>query len=159
MDLHKPDTHGNVVSQNYRIITDRSFEARLKMFDPNLKLMFDHTTERWVVLEWALNGRGWNVVLKCEDSEGKPKPLGDWIFNTLWVYRHNHLEKKKMGATKWLDVLAAKAKADRQLEADKASEDSKAEIRENINQWRKAANELEGRPANDAVAGYSKRGG
>lgn len=150
------DTYGREVKEAYRVLTDVSFERRLYAFDPRLKLMFDQVSERWTILEKAYDNSGWNCILKAENKDGSPKPLGDWVFNSLYVKRHNYDVKARIGCDRWLDALKYEAEIQRKKEASNISDDNQAMLRDDVLQWRKAAKELQGFSASDAKAGYRK---
>lgn len=149
------DTLGRPVVQN-TMICDPSFERRLKDFDPRLKLMFDQATQRWVILEWAYDNSGWNIILKAEDKEGYPKPLGEWVFNKLFAYRQAYELKRSLGPDKWLTKLAQEAEDQRNEEEDKNAKEREYKILDDINEWRRGAREFDNRPASDVTAGYQK---
>lgn len=137
------------------ILTDPSFERRLKAFDPNLKLLFDQNRRRWRILEWAPDGSGWNLLMSAEDDEGNPKPLGEWIFNKLFVWRHNAELRNKNPNQFFTDLQSI---ADRQkMEAEtKASINHQHRLLDDINDWRRVSRELKGMPKSDVTAGYRK---
>lgn len=154
-ELSSIDTYGQKITENYSVIlTELLFERRLRNFDPNLRLMFDQVKKRWVILEWAYDNSGWNCILIAQDKEGNPKPLGDWVFNQLFVKRHNYEVKRSMGVDAYIKHLEEKAKIQKQQIAENASDDNQAMIRDNITQWRKAAKELDNGAPADAKAGY-----
>ena len=151
------NTHGEDVSTTYStILADPFFEKRLATFDPHLKLMFDQVRHCWCVLEWALDDSGWNIVLVCKDRDGNPKAPGDWVFDRLWIMRNNCEEKKRMGATNWLNSLKAKAEENTAREKAAVSDDHQAMLREDVLQWRKVRREMKNEPVSDATAGYPK---
>jgi len=150
------DTMGQRVDEIYTIMTDPTFERRLKAFDPRLKLMFDQASKRWVILEWAYDNSGWNIILKCEDSEGKPKPLGDWVFNKLYAYRQNWITMAEGGVDNWLNSLSSQADEYKRKKDEEASSKHIDMILDEINEWRRAARELDGLPKSDVTAGYPK---
>lgn len=150
------DTYGRPINGTYQVISDPSFERRLHAFDPRLKLMFDQVSKRWVILEQAYDNSGWNVILKAENKDGTERPLGEWVFNSLYVKRHNWEHAAKVGAAKWIDDLKYQLEKKREKEREKFSDDHKAMLRDDVLQWRKAAKELQGLPVSDARAGYRK---
>jgi hypothetical protein len=150
------DTYGQQVDQVYAIITDPTFERRLKLFDPRLKLMFDQKDRRWVILEWAYDNSGWNVILKAEDKEGNPMPLGDWVFNKLFVFRQQYLDKREKGVAKWLGDLKDECDTYKAEQARKSSDNRQHKILDDINDWRRGARELDNLPKSDVTAGYPK---
>lgn len=151
------DTYGRKTDEFYSIITDPTFEKRLQAFDPRLKLMFDQQSKRWVVLEWAYDDSGWNIILKCEDREGNPKPLGEWVFNKLFVFRKQWEAKMEKGPDKWLDDMVAECTEIQKEQERKASEKHQDMILDDITEWRKAAREFDGGCANDVTAGYQHK--
>lgn len=148
------DTYGRKTDEIYTVIADPTFERRLKEFDSNLKLMFDQESKRWVILEWAYDNSGWNIILKCEDKEGNPKPLGDWVFNKLFVFRQAWIAKMDKGPDKWLDDLVAECKDIKQEQEQKSAVARQDAILDDITEWKKAAREFDGGCANDVTAGY-----
>ncbi len=138
------------------LLTDPTFEKRLKNFDPRLKLIFDQLKKRWVIVEWALDNSGWNVILTAQHEDGTPKPLGEWVFNCLWVYRQRHEKKQNMGLDNWLHSMRDEADAQRTAIEESVSDDHKAMLREDVTQWRKVSKELDNMPPSDATAGYPK---
>lgn len=148
------DNNGQPIT---RLLTDPAFEARLKTFDPNLELVFDQTRERWMVLEKALDGSGtYNIIIIAEDKDKQPKPLGEWVFNTLYVYRQRYDEKVRVGVDNWLNGLADEAKRQKAEMEEKASQDNVDRIKDDITSWRKASKEIQGLPVSDVTAGYRK---
>lgn len=160
----KQDFLGNKFGETYSLIlTDPTFEKRLKMFHQStgghpddIKLMYDQSRKRWCVLEWAPDNSGWNLLLVCEDKITKePRPVGDWIFNQLFVWRHNFLEKQKDSASYW-DNLDYQAKQQR-LAIDSAwSREHRGILADERNEWRKAWREINSLPVADVTAGYPK---
>lgn len=154
-NLH--DRAGNLIGKTYSLILqDPFFEKKLKNFDPNLKLSFDQLQRKWVILEAAPDGSGWNIIITCEDEHGNAKAPGEWILNRLFVYRHRYEEKKKMGIDQWFKRLKADLDANIQKEEDKISDESQARLRDDVVSWKKAAKELDNLPPSDATAGYRK---
>jgi len=151
------DTFGQEIEQTYSVIlTDPNFERRLKAFDPRLKLMFDQGSKRWIVLEWAYDNSGWNRILVAEDKEGNPKPLGEWVFNRLFVYRQRYEAKRDIGVDQWFKNLVYEADKEKEKKSENWSDNHQAMLREDITQWRKASKELKNEPIADATAGYPK---
>lgn len=151
------DTYGQRTDDIYTIISDPTFERRLRDFDPRLKLMFDQKEKRWVILEWAYDNSGWNVILKAEDNNGNPRPLGEWVFNKLFVFRQQWLAKADMGVDRWMDSLKQQSEDYKAEKAKKLSETQQDKIKDDINDWRKGARELDNRPTSDVTAGYPKQ--
>ncbi len=151
------DTFGNNVKERYSLIlTEPYFEQRLKAFDPNLRLCFDQVKKRWTILERAYDGSGFKSLIVAEDDQGNPKPLGEWVFNKLFVWRKRWEAKAAMGADDWFQDLVAQA-ISQQAEIDARSSDNhQAMLRDDVTQWRKCSKELQGLPASDATAGYRK---
>lgn len=137
------------------ILTDPTFESRLKAFYPYLKLSFDQFRRRWCVLEWSPANQDWNVLIVAEEEDGSPKPLGEWVFNRLFVYRLNY-ERRLHNPNQYLDDLLYEA--DKQAEAieAKTSADHMAQLSDERNEWRKAYRELNNLPTSDVTAGYRK---
>lgn len=137
------------------ILTEPDFERRLQSFDPNLKLMFDQVSKKWRVLEWAPDNSGWNIILTAEDANGNPKPLGDWVFTRLYVYRHNY-EIRHNNPSQFFDDLIYEADRQENEIETKSSIDHMYQLLDERNEWRRAARELSGRPTSDVTAGYPK---
>lgn len=152
----KQDRLGQKFGKEYStILADPYFEARLKSFDPNLKLMFDQHKKKWIVLEWALDNSGWNLILTCEDKEGNPKPVGDWILNKLYVQRHN-AEERRRNPQQYFDDLMYKAEYEKNKIEESAHSEQRAKLIDDIISWRKVDNQLNNRPVSDVTAGYPK---
>ncbi|OQA61432.1 MAG: hypothetical protein BWY41_00112 [Candidatus Atribacteria bacterium ADurb.Bin276] len=151
------DRAGNLIGETYSLILqDPFFENKLRNFDPNLRLTFDQIQKKWVVLEAAPDGSGWNVILACEDEDGNPKAPGEWVLNRLYVYRQRYEAKREMGIDEWFKRLKSDLDAYVEKKEQQISDDHQAMLREDVVQWRKAAKELEGLPVSDATAGYRK---
>lgn len=150
------DTYGQRIDQAYLVITDPFFERRLKAFDPALKLSFDQMSKRWVILEKAPDGSGFNCIIKAEYPDKTERPLGEWVFEKLHKYRQIYELKVKMGASQWLDDLKRQALENRQKEEEKISLEHQALIRDDLISWRKASRELQNMPTSDITAGYRK---
>jgi len=118
--------------------------------------MFDQKDRRWVILEWAYDNSGWNVILKAEDKEGNPMPLGDWVFNKLFVFRQQYLDKREKGVAKWLGDLKDECDTYKAEQARKSSDNRQHKILDDINDWRRGARELDNLPKSDVTAGYPK---
>lgn len=138
------------------VLDDPTFESRLKMFDSNLSLVFDQFRQRWMILEKAYDGSGYNVIIVAEDENGNPKRLGEWVFNRLWVYRKRYEAKRDIGVDRWFDQLLYEAEAQRMEMDKKATEEGQYRLIDDITRWKKAARELDNFPASDVTAGYPK---
>ncbi len=138
------------------ILTDPTFEARLKRFDPNLKLMFDQNKKRWTVLEKAYDGSGFNILIISEDANKNPLPLGEWVFRTLYAWKKEYERKRDMGVDKWLVNLRYKAFNQKEEIEKQSSQDNIDLIKDDIIQWKKASKAIQGLPVADATAGYRK---
>ena len=151
------DRAGNRIGERYStILSDPTLEKRLKNFDPNLKLTFDQTQKKWVVLEWACDNSGWNIILTCEHSDGRPKAPGEWMMNRLWVYRQRYIQKKNMGIDAWFEKMRLDAAAHVREEEERFSIENQARMRDDVISWKKGARELDNLPISDATAGYRK---
>jgi len=156
MQAGEKDVLGNQAGPQYSVIlTDLNFENRLKMFDPNLCLRFHRLWKCWVVLERALDNTGYNVLIKCQDNEGNPKALGDWVFNRLFVMRHNNEEKMRNFDT-WMRSVDNEIEYIERKKDEKISEDVSLQILDDINLWRRVNREMNGLPLSDVTAGYRK---
>lgn len=150
------EINGGVTKENYtRILTDPSFGRRLKAFDKNLELFFDNGKKKWVVMEAVSNGT-WNLIVTCEHEDGTPKPVGDWIFNRLFVFRARQEAKQQVGVDTWLKQMRAQVELQDEMEQQKLSDNHQAHLREDVIQWRKGSYEMKGKPKSDAIAGYRK---
>lgn len=88
-----------------------TFQRKLQLFDPDLLITW-HRPPHWPKHRygvWKIErcirhfGRGFEItgrplhdhtcervyILMCQDEDGTPKPLGDWIFEKLREMRHN----------------------------------------------------------------------
>lgn len=148
------DTHGRRLNDGYKVLMDPTFEKRLKGFDPNLILLFDQTKQRWVVLEKALDSGCHNIIIVAEDESGNPKPLGDWVFNQLFVYRAKFEEKHRMGADQWIAHLKYQADYENAKSLAKASQTAREMIVDDINVWRRGIAELNNEPTSDIGVHY-----
>lgn len=137
------------------ILTEPDFERRLKNWDPNLKLMFDQHSKRWCILEWSSDNSGWNLLMKAEDEEGNPTPLGDWVFNKLYVWRDRWLYKMH-NPDQFLDDMIYKAQCEQESISNNISDNNKHLLLHDRNDWRRAARELKNFPTSDVTAGYPK---
>lgn len=151
--MRDTDTYGRPIAQAYRIL-DHAFEQRLKAFDPELRLMFDQGKKRWVILQ--PKGSFWDVLIVAEDKDGNELPLGEWVFNKLFVYRHNAEVKHSMSPDRYLDHLIYQARQNFDAELKNISDDNQALLREDRNVWRRGARELDNLPTSDVTAGYRK---
>lgn len=153
------DTYGNPACRVYnfgKILLDTSFERRLKSFDPNLKLVFDNTRQRWTILEWALDNSGWNIIMRGEDDDGNEKPLGEWMLNKLYVWRHNNTTQRDVGIEQWVKD------SDYEMEKQKTailaghSREFRGRIVDDINDFRRGYKSMMNEPTSDVTAGYAK---
>ncbi len=150
------DVAGKHLGETYSLILqDSTFEKRLHRFDPNLKLMFDQQKRKWCILQKGEDGRHWNLLLTAEDNEGNPKPLGEWIFNKLFVWRHNH-EVKMRNPDQWCRDMQWKAEWEESVIETKMSLNHQDMLKDDIISWRKANRELKNQPSSDVTAGYPK---
>lgn len=152
----RQDILGNKFGERYSLIlTDPAFERKLHAYDPNLKLMFDQFTKRWVILVWREDNSGWQILMKCEDDFGNPMPVGDHIFNHLnWMRKR--WEEAHPDGDRFYEKLLSQADENREKLERKISEENQYKIRHDINQWRKGFLELQNLPKSDAIAGYPK---
>ena len=150
------DCLGNKFGDKYSlIITDPTFERRLKMYDPDLKLMFDQFTKRWVILAWREDNTGWQIILRCEDDFGNPMPLGEHVFFQLNWLRENNDQKLK-NPDRWYDGLLAEGDAYAKKQDDLMAKENQYRIITDYAQWDKGFRELRNEPVSDAIAGYPK---
>lgn len=152
------DALGGRPDKDYDLqIVDPNFVNRLKMFDENLKLVFDKRIDKFRILEWAPDGSGWNILLTLEDSEGNPKPMGEWVFNILYVWRKRWEMKMEMGTERFFDQMSYDA--DNLFEKEKAKVDDLSDeiMKEESLTFDKASREINNLPTSDATAGYAKK--
>lgn len=151
------DALGGHFGRDYSLIlTDPTFESRLKSFDPNLKLMFDQRIKKWRILELAPDNSGWNIILTCENPETKEAVgLGDWVFMTLRAYQESYELRRKNPNNFFNGLISEAAAQAAQIEA-KGSEEHKYKLLDERNEWRRAARELRNLPKSDVTAGYPK---
>lgn len=156
MEVNKnEDRLGGKFGETYSLIlTDPTFETRLKQFDPALKLMFDQIKKRWVVLEWAPDNSGWNIILKAEEN-GQPRALGEWVFKELHEMRRKYDEKHGNPDQFWRDLIW-KADWQKDMIDTKVSIDHQHLLSEERNEWRRAWRELNNLPTSDVTAGYPR---
>ena len=152
------DTFGHKISESYtRVLVDPFFERRLKLFDPNLCLMFHRFRERWMVLEKSPAGVGYNIIIVAEHPDTKhPRPLGDWVFEKLYKYRQMHDLKMKRGVNNWFKDLESQAFSQKNEIEQKISSDHQDMIKDDLLQWKKISKEYQNLPVSDAKAGYPK---
>jgi hypothetical protein len=147
------DALGNQWGKDYSLLlTDPHLENELKLFDPNLKLMFNQIEKQWVILEWALDHSGWNVIHRCPKNESPNWPA---IKNRLFVMRSN-AELRNKNPMEYFENLNRRAEAQKESMLESAADNDRAHLREDVVQWRKANREMRNQPASDAVAGYPK---
>lgn len=149
------DQTGKELHKDYSIIIDPSFERRLKMFDPELKLVFDQVTRKWVIMLWSGNRYNWYKLMTLEDNEGNPKPPGDWVLNKLYVWRQRALQRQK-NPDKFLDDLLYQQEQMKKEMQRSVSEETQYQLKHDVNKWRKAMREMDNRPISDVTAGYAK---
>lgn len=144
---------GNELGKVYSTtILNPEFERRLKLFDPNLKLMFDQITKKWVILEYALDGSGWNILMKNLEAED----LNDKIINQLFVLANN-AEERNRNPNQYFDDIMYAADKQREMIEKNLSDDHKHLVGgEQRNEWRKLARNLNNLPTADVTAGYPK---
>ena len=154
--MKNEDQLGRKFGETYSLIlTDPTFESRLRSFDPNLKLMFDQIRKKWVILEWALDNSGWNILLTAEDDKKQPKALGEWVFNKLYVWRHN-AELRNKDPHQFFKDAKWNAEWDESKIETQSSIDHQNILKDERHEWRKANRELKNQPVSDATAGYPK---
>lgn len=154
--MQNADGLGQKFGETYSLIlTDPTFERRLKQFDPNLKLMFDQNRKRWCILEWAPDQSGWNLLITAQDDKGEAKPLGEWVFNKLYVWRHNY-ELRAKNPNQFFDDLMWKADWQKNTIETQISLDHQHLLSQERNEWRKAWKEINNLPKSDVTAGYPK---
>lgn len=152
----KRDNLGGEIGRDYStILTDPTFEKRLQSFDKNLKLMFDQRNKRWRILEWAPDGSGWNLLMTAEDDEGNAKPLGEWVFNKLYVWRHN-AEQRNKDPQKFYTQLLTMGDEQRNQIQRQSSLNHQYKLIDERNEWRRAWREWKNLPKSDVTAGFPK---
>lgn len=150
------DRLGNKIGETYStMLVDPYFEKKLKSFLPSLKLMFDQVKKKWVILEWAPDNSGWNIIYTFQDDFGNPMPLGDYVFDHLRdMMNQNEIKLKNPDA--YFDNLIYKSEKQKEEIQRKSSEEHKKKLLEDINEWRKSSRELKNQPKSDVTAGYRK---
>lgn len=150
------DRFGNEFGKEYTtILTDPAFEMKLKQFDPNLRLFFNKEVKRWVILEWALDCSGWNVIFIFEDDYKHPMPVGDWVFMHLREMRNTNERLRKNPKQFFLDTYNL---SDRQFDQEdrRIDDETRHLLREHRNEFRKGWRALNKMPLADVTAGYRK---
>ena len=158
MKEFKEDVLGNKLGKDYSmILTDPTFERRLKAFDPNLKLLFDQNKKKWTILEYERDNTGkWRILLRSEDDvTKKPIPVGDWIFERLLEFR-NMYEHNAINSDQHFRDLTYKADMQMVELETKSSINHMHQLLDDRNEWRRAARELKNFPKSDVTAGYPK---
>lgn len=161
MQLGESDIRGNVMGKDYcLILTDLDFENRLKRFDPSLYLRFNKLSKMWMVLERCPDGTGYNVLIECKHDDGTPKPLGEWVFNRLFVMRHNYEfkrseEEKNSGA--WFNHYMYESERNKERELKKLSHENILHHVDDVNLYKKFWRHINKQPTSDVTAGYRKR--
>lgn len=136
-----------------RIIKDPTFEARLKNFDPNLRLLFDQTDKRFKILEKRPDNSGWNIIVSLLPGE----ELDQNILNLLWTRRKEYQDKNiSEKPLAWHKSFISEANNIRSKIDSKSSENHKHRLMDDRISWRKAAREIRNFPASDVTAGYPK---
>lgn len=156
MILEKKDALGRDIGANHIVLTDIDFERRLRIFDPNLRLIFNKSKERWVILEKRLDGM-YNTVFALEDRDGNSMPPGEWVLNKLLVFKHNADMIRGDPNGFWKDWDYYKEHRDAVSERS-IRDDSIHRIVDDILTWRKAIRKAQGLPVGDVTAGYRKVG-
>lgn len=148
------DILGNQFGNEYSlIITDFTFEKRLKAYDPNLRLMFDQRLKKWVILEWARDNSGWRILMKCEDDFGTPAAPGEWIFSHL-NYMKEKYEKRTKDPNSFIQNMMNQAEDYKEKKQKELSAEAQYQIRHDIILWRKAFAKHQKLPSSDATAGF-----
>lgn len=131
-----------------------SFQEQLRRFDPDLYVVWHkspHTRQagRWKIERCAKHrpdGGPHNhlcvrvYIMMCQDEEGTPVPLGEWVFNKLREMRANW---ERLGGDSERGIRNALAESDRiEEEVAKKREASSADVqshnlRFNKNQFQK----------------------
>jgi hypothetical protein len=151
------DILGNEYNENQTIILkDPWFEVWLKRFDPNLRLVFDQGRRKWIILEWSPPAGAYNILLVCEDKDGNPKGLGDWVKNKLIVWRNNYEVKKRQGVDQWMNALNKEALRQKEEIDQRCSKEMQYIINDERLGFRKAYREMRNEPISDVTAGYRK---
>lgn len=150
------DQTGRELNKHYSttLLVDPAFERKLQAFDPDLKLIFDQTKKRWVILQWTGDPYNWAHIMTLEDEHGNPLPFSDMILNKLYVWRHR-AEVRNQDPMKWFRGLTAEAERQKDEIDSRVSQDNQYRLKNDILQWRKAARELQGMPGNDITAGFA----
>lgn len=125
------------------------FETSLRCFDPNLIIRFHRHRKQWMILEKALIGSGWNIVLDLDTTPG------EWVLLKLRAMRDtNELCRRNA------KIFENTAKNELQSKQDKlnlaSSANHKALFMDRKNDFRRAVRALKNLPTSDVSAGYRK---
>lgn len=135
---------------NNLMIVDPGFLRKLKAFDPLLDCVFYKHLERWVIRGFDQYGRCVQpYLLILEDEKTKEaKPFGDWVLNVLHVWRQRAMERDHN-----IDAYVRKQEAEEQRQREYiekcVSDDHQAQLKDDILQWRRAAQEINNLPTSD----------
>lgn len=130
------------------------FKRRLTLYDPCLVIAFDKTCSKHCVIERLPNGT-FNKIFYLQNTRGEPVPPGEWVFHRLDKCRRLADEINRNPDAYLQNLMNRNEYVDRELE-EKSSEENKYRLKDDINQWRRAARELDNRPTSDVTAGYPK---
>lgn len=150
------DRIGNELGKTYStVVVNPYFEKRLKNFDSSLKLLFDQLKKKWVILEWAPDNSGWNIIYTAEDDFGNAMPLGEHVFEHLHDMRRKYALRFQ-DPNAYFDSLIAESERQKAEIERKSSEAHKTQLLDDVNDWRRANRELKNLPTSDVTAGYNK---
>lgn len=149
------DILGNNYVKGGMILTDPTFEKRLKSFDPRLELVFDQFKKKWVILEYWASNQLPNIVMTCEDRDGVAMPPGQWVFQKLYVMRHNYEATRDDIDKRWNDLQNQQNEQIEIIDKD-ISNNFQALIRDERNLFRKINRHIKNEPISDVTAGYPK---
>lgn len=152
----REDRFGNLFEKDYvTILSDPFLERKLKDFDERLKLVYNKEKDRWVILEWALDNSGWNVIYIFEDDFGNKMPPGEYVLMHLKDMRDNN-DALRADVDQYFLNLENKVEDLTFKEEAKIGDLHKHLIREHINPIRKAFRSINNKPTADITAGYRK---
>jgi len=139
-----------------RLLTDPTFEKRLKTIDPTLKLIFDQTKQRWMILAPRIdNPYLWRIIKVAEDKLGNPMPVGDWLL--LEVRRlKDQAERRDHNPDQFIKWLEYEEGYQQERIQSKRDADFADYLREDRVFLDKAYRQFMGMPVSDATAGYAK---
>jgi hypothetical protein len=122
----------------------KSFQKRLRNFDPNLRAIFNCETERFEILRWASNK--WNWIIAVENDDNSFRPLDERIFKKLYemdiIARYGSIANWE----KHMDEMQAKW---RKSEDDRDNHNLKCDLKDDRILWQRAEENFRSGIVND----------